>query len=214
MSRTVIASARRSLGPVGAMLPVLPGAGVTAEMKRAAAVRLEAAGYRTAWSNELVGKDVFTQAAIVLAATERLSFGTSIANLWARPAQTASAAADQLADAFPGRFVLGLGVGYPQQAESVGLAFGKPLATVRSYLGAMADAPAYPRILAAMGPKMLALAGEVTDGALPAGAGRSSPLLPGVRSDPISCWSSTSAWTTLPISPRPRRRIFQPGPTM
>ncbi len=53
-------------------------------------------------------------------------FGTSIANMWARPAQTAHDAAAQLAEAFSGRFVLGLGVGYPQQATSVGREFGAP----------------------------------------------------------------------------------------
>ena len=69
------------------------------------------------------------------------------------------------------RFVLGLGVGYPQQAASVG----RGVATMRDYLdrmGAPTQLPApdsaYPRIIGANGPKMLALAGEITDGALPA----------------------------------------------
>src|SRR5262249_48060284 len=80
-----------------------------------------------------------------------------------------------LAQAFPGRFVLGLGVGYPQQAASAGLEFGRPLATMRGYLERMtaeSQPPApdvhYPRIVAANGPKMLALAADVADGALPA----------------------------------------------
>lgn len=86
------------------------------------------------------------------------------------------AAAAQLAQAYPGRIVLGLGVGYPEQAASVGHEFGSPLATMRDYLDRMdsvtwpqaPDAP-YPRIVAANGPKMLALAGERADGAFPAG---------------------------------------------
>jgi probable F420-dependent oxidoreductase len=72
--------------------------------------------------------------------------------------------------------VLGLGVGYPEQAAGVGREFGSPLATMRDYLEAMdgptwppaPDAP-YPRIVAANGPKMLALAGETADGAFPGG---------------------------------------------
>jgi hypothetical protein len=85
------------------------------------------------------------------------------------------AAAAQLAQAYPGRLVVGLGVGYPEQAASVGQDFGRPLVTMRDYVQRMdeptwppvPDAP-YPRIIAANGPKMLALAGEIADGAFPA----------------------------------------------
>jgi probable F420-dependent oxidoreductase len=85
------------------------------------------------------------------------------------------AAAAQLAHAYPDRFVLGLGVGYPEQAASVGQEFGSPLATICDYLDRMhtptwppAPDAAYARIVAANGPKMLALAGDVADGSLPA----------------------------------------------
>jgi probable F420-dependent oxidoreductase len=137
--------------------------------------RLERAGWRALWTNEVIGKDALVQLAVLLSATERMVFGTCIANIWARPAQTMHAAAAELAQAYPGRFVLGLGVGYREQAASVGREFGSPLATMRDYLNRM-DSPtsppaphiAYPRILAANGPKMLALAGDSADGALPA----------------------------------------------
>jgi probable F420-dependent oxidoreductase len=168
MSATVIEAFGQAAGPVGAFLPVMPGV-VSADTQREAVLRLESAGYRSAWSNEVIGKDAFVQLGILLAATQRMTFGTCIANIWARPAQTTAGAAAQLADAYPGRFVLGLGVGYVPQAESVGRDFGKPLATVTSYVTAMGPDTSYPRLLGAMGPKMLALAGEVTDGALPAG---------------------------------------------
>jgi probable F420-dependent oxidoreductase len=115
------------------------------------------------------------QLAVLLAATERMVFGTGIANVWARQPQTAHGAAALLAQAFPGRFVLGLGAGYPQQAASVGREFGSPLATMRDYLDQMTaptqlPAPdvAYPKIIGANGPKMLALSGEIADGAMPA----------------------------------------------
>jgi probable F420-dependent oxidoreductase len=176
-SSNVVEAARRSLGPVGAYLPVPFASGPSVGLQRQAARRLENAGYRAAWVNEGVGgKDALVQIALLLAATDRMTFGAGIANIWARPPQTAHGAAALLAQAYPGRFVLGLGGGYPPQAAAVGREFGSPLATMRNYLEHMAaptvpPAPeaSYPRLLAANGPKMLALAAEMTHGALPAG---------------------------------------------
>lgn len=173
---TVVDAARRTLGPVGVCLPVSFTRTPPADEQRAGARELERAGYRAAWTNEVIGKDAFAQLSVLLAATERMAFGTCVANIWARPPQTAHGAAAWLAQAYPGRFTLGLGVGYPQQAESVGREFGSPRATLRDYVTGMdgrtvppaPEAP-YPRILGANGPKMLALAGEIADGALPAG---------------------------------------------
>jgi probable F420-dependent oxidoreductase len=175
-SSVVVEAARRVLGPVGAFLPVSTGRAAPVDLQRHAVRRLERAGYRAAWTNEAVGgKDALVQLAVLMAATERMVFGTGIANIWARAPQTAHGAAALLAQAYPGRFVLGLGVGYPQQAASAGREFGRPLATMRDYLGRMSaptqlPAPevAYPRIIGANGPKMLALAAELTDGAMPA----------------------------------------------
>ena len=168
--------ARQSLGPVGVCLPVSFTSTPQADLQRAAVRRLEDAGYQAIWTNEVIGKDAFVQLGVLLAAAERTVFGTFIANIWARPAQTMHAAAAQLAEAYPGRLAVGLGVGYPEQAASVGQKFGSPLATMRDYLDRMdsptwpqAPAAAYPRIIAANGPKMLALAGEIADGAMPAG---------------------------------------------
>jgi probable F420-dependent oxidoreductase len=168
--------ARQSLGPVGVCLPVSFTSTPQADLQRAAVRRLEDAGYQAIWTNEVIGKDAFVQLGVLLAAAERTVFGTFVGNIWARPAQTMHAAAAQLAEAYPGRLAVGLGVGYPEQAASVGQKFGSPLATMRDYLDRM-DSPtwpqapdaAYPRIIAANGPKMLALAGEIADGAMPAG---------------------------------------------
>jgi len=166
---TAVDEARRTLGPVGVCLPVSFSGTASAGEQRTAVSRLEAAGYRAAWTNEVIGKDALAQLAVLLAATDRLAFGTCVANVWARPPQTLRGAAEYLAQAFPDRFVLGLGVGYPQQAESVGRAFGSPLATLRDYVTGMDGETTYPRILGANGPKMLGLAAEIADGALPAG---------------------------------------------
>jgi probable F420-dependent oxidoreductase len=163
-------------GPVGVCLPASFTSAMDAVAQVEAVGRLEGAGYRAIWTNEVIGKDALVQLAILLAASDHTAFGTCIANIWARPAQTMHAAAAQLAQAYPGRLVLGLGVGYPEQAASTGHRFGSPLATMRDYLDRM-DSPtwppapdaAYPRIVAANGPKMLALAAEKADGAMPAG---------------------------------------------
>jgi probable F420-dependent oxidoreductase len=162
--------------PVGVCLPVSFTTTPQADLQRVAVRRLKDAGYQMIWTNEVVGKDAFVQLGVLLAATERTVFGTFVANIWARPAQTMHAAAAQLAEAYPGRLAVGLGVGYPEQAASVGREFGSPLATMRDYLERMdtrtwppAPDAAYPRIIAANGPKMLALAGEIADGAMPAG---------------------------------------------
>lgn len=171
----MVDAARNALGPVGVCLPVSFNSNPHVDLQRDAVGRLERAGYRAVWTNEVIGKDAMVQLAVLLSATGRMVFGTCIANIWTRPAQTMHAAAAQLTQAYPGRFVLGLGVGYPEQAAGVGQGFGGPLATMREYVNRM-DSPtwppapdaAYPRIIAANGPKMLALAGDIADGALPA----------------------------------------------
>lgn len=171
-----VADARRSLGPVGAHIPSIAiGRASRGTVLRDAIERLERAGYPAAWTNEGIGgMDVFVQAGLLLAATESITLGTDVANIWARAPQVAHAASAQLADAYPGRFVLGLGAGYPFHADQVGRAY-KPLTAMREYLAAMPEPPPvdlpldapFARIVAANGPKMLELAGTAADGALP-----------------------------------------------
>lgn len=173
---TVVDAARRALGTVGVCLPVSFTTALSVDQQREAVGRLERAGYGTVWANEVIGgKDTLVQLAVLLAATERMTFGTCIANIWAREPQVMHGGAAVLAQAYPGRLVLGLGVGYPAQAAGAGREFGSALATMRDYVSRMdgetwppAPDVAYPRIVGANGPKMLALAGEIADGALPA----------------------------------------------
>lgn len=170
--------ARRALGPVGAFMPNVPyAAQAGVDEQRQAALRLESAGYSAAWVNEGVGgRDCFAQLAILLAATSRIAFASGVMNMWARPPETSHGGASYLADGFPGRFVLGLGVGYPYQAETVGRTYGSPVATAREYLTRRSVVPSispaleapYATVLAANGPKMLAVARDHADGALPA----------------------------------------------
>lgn len=142
---------------------------------RDAASEIEDLGYGSLWMAEALSKDVFALSAIVLAATEQIVVGTGIANVWARGAATAYGGAQTLAEAYEGRFVLGLGVSHQPLAHARGQSYEKPLAVMRSYLEAYENAPYHgprpgqrPRlVLAALRRRMLELARDKTDGAHP-----------------------------------------------
>lgn len=151
------------------------GMPTTVAEEREQFARIERLGYASVWYGESIGgRDVFARAAIHLAATQRLAIGTGIANVWARQPPTMQAGGRAVAAAFPGRFTLGIGIGHPYQAASIGADFTKPLSHMRDYLSRMdeeaaANPPAepFPRVLAAIGPKMLELARDAADGAHP-----------------------------------------------
>ncbi|HXB49452.1 MAG TPA: LLM class flavin-dependent oxidoreductase [Streptosporangiaceae bacterium] len=211
MSTAAVAdTARSALGPVGVYLPVPFNTAISIGAQREAVGRLERAGYCAAWINEGIGgKDALVQLAILLAGTKRMAYGTGIANIWARQPQTAHGASALLAQAYPGRFVLGLGVGYPEQAASTGQDFGRPLTTMRNYLERMAapgmmPAPeaAYPRIIAANGPKMLALAANSPTARCRQCCRRSTRRKPGSYLARTSSWSSGWQWSPAPTRTR------------
>jgi probable F420-dependent oxidoreductase len=143
---------------------------------QAAAVELEGLGYRTLWLNEATGRDPFVMAGLLLSATSTLTVALGIANVYARDAMTTAAAQKTLAEAYPGRFLLGLGVSSPVLVEKVrGHDYGKPLTYMKAYLEAMDRAPfnavgaAEPpeRVLAALGPRMLEVSATQANGAHP-----------------------------------------------
>lgn len=149
---------------------------VTMEESRALAVELEQLGYGAVWFPEANARDVFVNLALLLEATDTLIGGTSVANIWARDALAMSTAANTLTEAFPERFVLGLGASHQLLVEGMrGHEYRKPLAVMRSYLDAMDSAsytglpPTTPvrRMLGALGPKMLQLAADRSDGVIP-----------------------------------------------
>jgi probable F420-dependent oxidoreductase len=140
------------------------------------AAEVEALGYGTLWMSEFNGRDVFVDLALILEATTTLGCGTSIANIWARDALAMNCAAMTVAEAFPDRFVLGLGVSHQPLVDGPrGHNYGKPFETLSNYLDALdcavytAVEPPYspPRLLGALGPRMLQLAHERTDGVVP-----------------------------------------------
>lgn len=137
---------------------------------------VEHLGYSSFFFSEGSGKESLSQAAALLAATDRIVVGTAIANIHIRDAVVAEAAARALHAMYPDRFVLGLGVSHPQVVEGLlDLSYGKPLTAMRHYLEKMNSVPEYvdqeagraPRLLAALGPKMIELSATAADGAIP-----------------------------------------------
>ena len=141
-----------------------------------AARELEELGYGAIWFGEAMGREVLANAGLLLAGTKRIVIATGIANIYARDAVAMAAGQKTLAEAYPNRFLLGLGVSHIPLVEQLrGHRYEKPVATMRAYLEAMdrapysAPAPATkpPRVLAALGPKMLELSAQLADGAHP-----------------------------------------------
>lgn len=147
----------------------------TPEARRAAQV-IEELGYGSLWVAEAVGRDPFVSAAILLSATERLPIATGIANIYARDPMTMVAGQKTLAEAFPNRFLLGMGVSHGHLVAGVRKHdWSKPYSYMVEYLERMDKAlfmakgpdedPG--RLLAALGPKMLKLSAERANGAHP-----------------------------------------------
>ena len=142
----------------------------------AAARRIEDLGYSALWIPETMGRNPIAHAAWLLANTDRLIVATGIANIYHREPGVTLQAQKTLAEQSGNRFLLGLGVSHKPLVEGLrGLNYGKPVATMRSYLAKMAASPysgiepseTPPTVIAALGPKMLELAREATDGAHP-----------------------------------------------
>ena len=147
----------------------------TTEARRAAQV-IEELGFGALWLAEAVGRDPFAASAILLSATERLALATGIANIYARDPMTMAAGQKTLAEAFPGRFLLGLGVSHGHLVAGVRKHdWSKPYSYMVEYLQRMDDAlfmavdpDADPgRILAALGPRMLELSATRANGSHP-----------------------------------------------
>src|SRR5207302_931903 len=136
---------------------------------------LESLGVPVIWIPESLGsKEVFAHASLLLAATQRMVIATGIANIWARDPVAMANGARALCDAYPGRFLLGLGVSHaPVIPLRSGATWDRPVERMRDYLDAMDKAPYTgkavdaPRVVAALGPKMLRLATDRSLGAHP-----------------------------------------------
>lgn len=141
---------------------------------RELAAELEQLGYSAIWLPEVANRDPFVHLSFLLGATRRLVGATGIASIWARDAIAMVEATKALTEAFPERVLAGLGVSHRHIVEDLrGHRYDKPLAAMRAYLDRMEASP-YTAFrpttpvrlaLAALGPKMLQLAGERTCGA-------------------------------------------------
>ncbi len=173
------APARPGPGATGgrnAGLPGPVGAGMTVELGRVGVWRrrdqltprlareIEALGYGAIWIGGSPPADLFL-AQELLDATTRLAVATGIVNMWDAPATDVAASYHRVAAAHPGRFLLGVGIGHPEATRE----YRSPFDTIVDYLDVL-DAEGVPvedRVLAALGPRVLAVAAERTAGAHP-----------------------------------------------
>ena len=138
--------------------------------------QVEELGYGALWYPEAVGRNTMVTAAWLLSQTKTLVIASGIANIYARDAQATVAARKALDELSGGRYLLGLGVSHaPMVQEMRGHNYNKPLQRMRDYLEKMNQAlyqstpPSKEGelVIGALGPKMLALSAEMTDGAHP-----------------------------------------------
>lgn len=131
--------------------------GIGEENAAAAARLVEDLGFGTFW---LGGSPQLPALRPLLEATERIVVATGILNVWAsEPGQVARDFAE-LEARFPGRVLLGIGIGHPEATSQ----YSRPLAAMQAFLDGLDTAtdpvPQTRRCLAALGPKMLALSAE------------------------------------------------------
>ncbi|WP_405163167.1 TIGR03620 family F420-dependent LLM class oxidoreductase [Nocardia sp. NBC_01499] len=161
---------RQRLGSFGVWIAPMTLLTTPVATQRAQFARIESLGYGSLWSGEppadspMGGREAFAEHGVMLAATERIVVGTGVANITRRDPAAMHSGAATLAEAYPGRFILGIG---GQTGDS-------PLSQLRAYLDGMDAAAtqvlsetAYPRLLAALGPKTHDVAAQRTHGVHP-----------------------------------------------
>ena len=152
------------------------------------AILAEQLGYDRVYTSESL-TDAFACDMWIAAHTERIVVGSSVALIYYRHPLITAQAATTISDDSNGRFVLGLGVGHAPRNHAMGVGFGKPLGDTREYVqavrGLLTGESVYPDLppqtymgrlleirqpqhpvpimLAASGPKMIELAGELAD---------------------------------------------------
>jgi len=128
------------------------------------AAQIEALGYGAVWVAGSPPAEL-DWVEPILAATTTLKVATGIVNIWSAPADAVAASFHRIESAYPGRFLLGIGVGHPEADQT----YRAPLDALNDYLDVL-DAHGVPkqrRIVAALGPKVLELAAERSAGAHP-----------------------------------------------
>jgi probable F420-dependent oxidoreductase len=151
-----------SLGRLGFWTGQFSLAGVNDEQLSEFAGQLEQAGYGAIWLGSASAD--LRLAEPVLSATSGLVCATGILNMWTEPAGQVAASYRRLS-AYPGRVLAGVGAGHSERPDNK--QYARPYASLVAYLDAVAEIPAGHLALAALGPKVLALAGRRTAGAHP-----------------------------------------------
>jgi probable F420-dependent oxidoreductase len=154
---TEAVSLKPDLGRFGAWLPTRS---VTPEL----AAGIESLGYRAAWIGGSPDADL-AWVEPALARTTSLQLATGIVNIWSAPAPAVAESFERIENAYPGRFLLGIGVGHREHTEE----YIKPYDALVDYLDELdaAMVPTSRRVLAALGPRVLQLAAERSAGAHP-----------------------------------------------
>jgi probable F420-dependent oxidoreductase len=144
------------LGRIGIWRSRRAGTGAVAE--------IEALGFGALW---IGGSPSIEQVRPYLEATTALPIATGILNVWQHEPEAVAAQHAEVTREFPGRFVLGIGIGHPEAHSD----YRRPLATMRAFFDGLDSAPTpvprEERAAAALGPKMLDLAAERSLGTHP-----------------------------------------------
>jgi probable F420-dependent oxidoreductase len=124
---------------------------------------LEEAGFARLWLGAATGDLDAAEAALRSTSTLRVASG--IVNVWRDDAVTVAASFHRLEERYPGRFLLGIGTGHPEATAN----WGKPYESLSRYLDVLDEqgVPRQRRVLAALGPRVLALARDRSAGAHP-----------------------------------------------
>jgi probable F420-dependent oxidoreductase len=137
----------------------------------AAAAEVEDLGYGAIWMPGGQHAGLAEHLQNLLNATRRAIVATGIVSIWTHPPAETAAMHHALEQAFPDRFLLGIGISHQRSVEAAGITYEKPLRHLRAYLGELDGAsppvPVDERILASLGPLSLKLSRDRSLGTHP-----------------------------------------------
>jgi len=125
---------------------------------------IESLGYGAIWAGGSPAADL-SWVDPILDATTTLQLATGIVNIWTADAGPVAESFHRIDKAYPGRFLLGIGVGHPEAGHE----YKKPYDALTEYLDALDQngVPADRRVVAALGPQVLKLSARRSAGAHP-----------------------------------------------
>lgn len=128
------------------------------------AAEIEALGYGAIWVGGSPPAEL-DWVEPLLGATERLKVATGIVNIWTAAAGPVAESFHRINTAYPGRFLLGIGVGHPEAITE----YKKPIDALNEYLDQLDEygVPKEHRVVAALGPQVLKLSARRSAGAHP-----------------------------------------------